>query len=110
MTDLYRSITAQLGEIKSIDEYAFEALVEEVDGFQRGLSADREVGISVNGTENIIHVRTIRHSGHMVVFEGTDTQGRDARLIQHYSQVHVQMTAVDKIGDEAKRIGFHRPE
>lgn len=90
-------------------QLAFQSLVKEVEGFERGLSSDREVGISVSGTENVIHIRAIRHSGQMIVFEGIDTQGRDACLIQHYTQVHVQMVAADKIGEEAKRIGFHRP-
>jgi hypothetical protein len=86
--------------------YAFEALSKEVATFQDSLSPDSEVGISVNGADNVIHVSAIRRSGQMVVFEGVDSHGRAARLIQHYSQVNVQMIAVDAVKAQAQRIGF----
>lgn len=92
--------------IKPIHEYAFDALSREVEKFQRTLSMDHELGISVFGADNVIHVSGIRHAGQMVVFEGRDNQGRVARLIQHYTQVNLQMIAVDKLNEQANRIGF----
>jgi hypothetical protein len=85
---------------------AFEALSKEVSSFQDHLLSTQEVGISVNGADNVIHVFAIRRSGQMVVFEGTDSHGRSARLIQHYTQVNVQMIAVDTVAEQARRIGF----
>lgn len=32
----------------------------------------------------------------MIVFTGTDSEDREARLIQHYTQINVQMIAVKK--------------
>jgi hypothetical protein len=35
-----------------------------------------------------------------------DEQDRQARIIQHYTQIRVQMVAVKKLGQQATRIGF----
>jgi hypothetical protein len=86
--------------------YAFEAMSKEVARFQNRLPADQEIGITVSGADNVIHVSAIRRSGQMVVFEGLDNQGRKAQLIQHYTQVNVQVIAVDALHETANRIGF----
>lgn len=86
--------------------YAFEHLQKEVSKFQDELPDDCEVGISVNGADNVIHVHEIRRTGQMFVFSGFDNFGRTARLIQHFTQVNVQMVAVDKLNETASRIGF----
>lgn len=96
----------RLPQIKAPHEYAFDALSREVSKFQGTLSPETEVGISVSGADNVIHVRAIRQSGQMVVFEGMDNQNRTARLIQHFTQVNLQMIAVAKLDEQAKRIGF----
>lgn len=93
--------------VKSVPEYAYEALARQVADFQDNLTPDQEVGISVSGSDSVVHVRSIRQAGQMVVFDGVDNQSRPARLIQHYTQVNVQMIAVDKLHERANRIGFH---
>ncbi|MGZ2411602.1 hypothetical protein ACUXST_000999 [Sphingomonas sp. F9_3S_D5_B_2] len=93
-------------QIKSIPESAFEDLVEEIRKFQDSLSKETELGVVANGGERTIHVESFRMAGQMVVFEGVDGEGRAARIIQHYTQVSVQMIAVNKLQSEAKRIGF----
>jgi hypothetical protein len=93
-------------EIKSIPEYAYDALVAEIRRFQERLSDAMEVGILANGAGLTIHVGGVRQSGHMVVFNGVDADGREARLIQHYTQIGVQMIAVAKLDSLARRIGF----
>lgn len=92
--------------IKSIPESAFEALVEEMRHFQNALADDRELGIVANGAGLTLHVEQLRYSGQMIVFDGVDSEGRVASLIQHYTQVNVQMVAVEKLKAEANRIGF----
>lgn len=96
----------KIPEIKSISEYAFDALVEEMSRFQSALADDVEVGIITNGAGQVIHVRQIRMRGQVVVFDGTDSDGRDARLIQHYTQVNVHMVAAKKLEAKPYRIGF----
>lgn len=98
--------TFRMPIVKSIPEVAWEALQREVAEFQSLLTSDQEVGVVVNGATSVIHVSTLRRSGQMVVFDGVDNAGRTARLIQHFSQVNVQMIAVDAIAEQARRIGF----
>jgi hypothetical protein len=93
-------------EIKSIPEQAFEDLIEEIRRFQETLSDETEVGIFANGAGLPLHVESVRMANLMVVFDGVDGEGRQARIIQHYTQVSVQMVAVNKLQDEPRRIGF----
>src|SRR5689334_5510372 len=99
--------TPRLPEIKSVPEYAFEALVREMKKFQEDLSDETEVGIVANGAGLTIHVESVRMAGQMLVFRGVDAEGHPAQLVQHYTQVNVQMVAVQKQEDEPRRIGFH---
>lgn len=85
---------------------AFTALKKEVTRFEKSLPGNQEIGISVNGADNVIHVSSIRASNQMVVFEGGDDLGRRAQLIQHFTQVNVQLVAVDALSETATRIGF----
>ncbi len=93
--------------MKSIPEYAFDSLVEEIQSFQDELSDEMEVGITAAGGGQTIYVTSLYQGDHMVVFKGTDEGGRNARLIQHYTQIAVQMVAVPKMQETARRIGFH---
>ncbi len=61
-----------LPQIKSVPEYAFDALAGQVTDFQGGLTPDQEVGISVSGSDSVVHVQTIRQAGQMIVFDGVD--------------------------------------
>lgn len=93
--------------LKSIPEFAYEALVEQIREFQDQLPEDRELGFIANGGGVLIHPSTVRLWGQMIVFEGVDESGRRARLIQHYTQANVIMLAVEAVEDQARRIGFH---
>lgn len=95
-----------LPHFKSIPENAFEDLVLVMRAFQNALSDDMEVGISANGGEMIIRVEAVDLSGQMAIFGGVDDHGRKAVLIQHYTQISVQMVAVAKSESQARRIGF----
>ncbi|MCD2324757.1 hypothetical protein LQ953_12100 [Sphingomonas sp. IC-56] len=96
----------EVPRLKSIPEHAFDALVLEIDRFQQRLTGEQEVGVVANGAGLIIHVGQLRFSGQMIVFDGVDGDGREARLIQHYTQANVQMIAVQKLADQPRRIGF----
>lgn len=92
--------------LKSVPERAFDAVQQQVSAFQHELSERMEIGVSINGARDIIHVKSIDLSGQMIVFDGIDNQGRRCRAIQHYTQVNIQMTAVDALNEQAHRIGF----
>lgn len=92
--------------MKSIPEYAYESLVEEIRAFQAELSDEYEVGITTGGGGPTIYVTSVQGGDLMIVLKGQDQEGRQAVLIQHYTQVSVQMVAMPKLADKARRIGF----
>lgn len=91
---------------KPIPEQAYEALIRQLRKFQKGLSEEMELGIVVGGAGGLIHVDSVRFGGHVIAFCGVDAEGREARLIQHYSQLNVLMVAVPKLALQPRRIGF----
>jgi len=42
----------------------------------------------------------------MITFDGVDGNENDSVLIQHFTQVNVQMVAIPKLQDEPRRVGF----
>jgi hypothetical protein len=93
-------------EVKSIPVKSFKSLVEELKRFQKGLSSEDEVGIFASGAGLPLHVEAIRNSGQMVIFSGVDSNARRACIIQHYTQVSIQIVALNKLQPVARRIGF----
>lgn len=96
----------QLPRMKSLPEFTYDSLVDEMAHFQNDLGPDEEFGIFPGGGQTIIHTTSVRLSGQLIVFKGTDANGNSARLVQHHSQIAVQMVAVPKLGDQPQRIGF----
>ncbi|MFL5239024.1 MAG: hypothetical protein ACJ8EL_15765 [Rhizomicrobium sp.] len=95
-----------VSEVKSIPARSFKSLVNELKRFQASLSSETEVGIFANGAGLALHVESVRTSGQMLIFDGVDSNARQARIIQHYTQVSVQVVAVNKLQPQARRIGF----
>ena len=93
-------------QVKSIPVKSFNSLVDEIKRFQEGLSSETEVGIFANGAGLPLHVESIRMSGQILIFDGVDSDSRHARIIQHYTQVSIQIVALNKLQPEARRIGF----
>lgn len=90
--------------IKSLPEQAFEVLNEEVKRFQDALSDEMETGITARGS--VIHIGRVSLNGQLLIFDGVDDNDNPARLIQHYSQIQIQITAVPKLAEKPRRIGF----
>ena len=93
-------------EMKSIPEIAYDSLMARISDFQRRLADDEELGVVAYAGASILHVESVSRDGHMISFDGSDDQDRYSRIIQHYSQVAVQLVAVPKLRKEARRIGF----
>jgi hypothetical protein len=96
-------------ELKSPGEYALEELFEQIKGFQDQLGPDMEIGINAAGGTRTIHVHDVQTDGILVVFSGVDNEDRQTRLIQHHTQINVQVVAVKKRDAHARRIGFDMP-
>lgn len=93
-------------EIKSPGEYALDDLIAEIRGIQDALPEDMEIGVHAAGGAKVIHVESLKTTGLLTVFTGVDEEGREARLIQHFTQINVQVTVVPKLDKVARRIGF----
>jgi hypothetical protein len=86
-------------------------LVKEIRDFEKGLSADEEIGglVASFGREVQIRIDDVSwHNPYFLIFDGrvTNTNQR-VRLVQHTSQLSVLFVALPKVQPgPAKRIGF----
>lgn len=96
----------EIPKLISLPEGAYDTLIDEMARFQNDLGPDHELGVFPGGSATVIHTASVRLSGQLIVFKGTDENGNPARLVQHYTQLAVQMVAVPKLGDQPQRIGF----
>lgn len=87
-------------------ELAYNALVERVSSIQTSLDDKQEIGVVANGAGLLIHVEKVERDGQLIVFSGEDPNGQRSWLVQHYTQLNVQIVAVPKTKPAARRIGF----
>lgn len=95
-------------------EWAYRRLCRLIHEFESKLTPDEEVGATVVGApgEGSFHVDDIGYWGpDLILFYGKNAHGRPVRLIQHYAQLDVLLTAVPRVTDpEPRRIGFQLVE
>ncbi|WP_186205904.1 DUF6173 family protein [Burkholderia gladioli] len=98
--------------LKSIGEYAFESLVEEVKAFEASLSAGEAVGalLASFGTAVTIQISQLSCKDQFICFDGTTPDGNHARLVQHYTQASMLLVKLTAPTVEPAPIGFiHSP-
>lgn len=96
-------------------EWAFVRLSRLIEDFEKGLDKDEEVGASVVGLPGEGATMRIDDVGFwgpdLIMFLGKNADGKPVRLIQHYSQISVALSAMRKPEDRpARRIGFQLGE
>ena len=95
-------------------EWAFVRLSKLIQEFEDNLDKDEEIGASVvglpgTGTMQIVDVGF--WGPDLIIFFGRNGDGKPVRLIQHYTQANVLLSAVKKPEErEARRIGFQLNE
>lgn len=95
-------------------EWAFVRLSKLIEEFEANLDKDEEIGARVvglpgDGTMQIVDVGF--WGPDLIMFFGRNADGKPVRLIQHYSQINVVLSAVKKPEErEARRIGFQLNE
>ncbi|WP_315718609.1 MULTISPECIES: DUF6173 family protein [unclassified Bradyrhizobium] len=90
-------------------EWMYERLVRRIADFEKTLSAEEEIGgrFVAAPKEGVFHIEDISYWGpDMLMFIGTDLNGRPIELMQHYTQMSVLLCAVPKVKEEPRRIGF----
>lgn len=92
---------------------AVERLGEEIASFEAGLSNEEEVGgviIGAPGNTTFHIIRFYKLNMDILVFEGVNEHGKPQRLVQHVTQLSILLTALPKINDAPRRVGFHAQE
>lgn len=87
----------------------FKYLIERVEGYQKGLDDDEEIGLKLAnfGIASEIHIRTISYQNpNLIEFTGVDSSNNEVTLIQHISQLNFLLVALKPVKKEAYRIGF----
>lgn len=102
--------------VPKIPDFAFnpakwmhERLVRSIVKFEEGLNEAQEIGARlVNFSEREpIHISDVGYWGpDLVIFYGTNADGRPVELLQHVTQVSVLLVALPKEHAEPRRIGF----
>jgi hypothetical protein len=88
-------------------ESILKSLLKQLKHFQSRLDGEMEIGIIANGVNSVLHVLSVDHDDwQLIIFDGIDSEGRKARLIQHFTQINLQIVAVAKLKEKATRIGF----
>lgn len=91
-------------------EWTFDRLCRMIEDFESRLSPEEEVGAAIVGApgEGAFHVDDIGFWGpDMIMFYGKNVHGRRVRLIQHYQQLSILLTALPREPERpARRIGF----
>ena len=95
-------------------EWAFVRLSKLIEEFEANLDKDEEIGARVvglpgDGTMQIVDVGF--WGPDLILFFGRNADGKPVRLIQHYTQINVLLSAIKKPEErEARRIGFQLSE
>lgn len=112
-TNYFKQITSTALNVERIRDYhmadwKYEKLEEQIKEFQDGLSEEYDVCIQLAsfGQSVIMAVDMIGYQNpDLLYFYGT-VNGKDAKLIQHQSQLNFLLLAVPKQGEKPRRIGF----
>lgn len=95
-------------------EWAFVRLSKMIEAFEAGIDKDEEVAASLVGVpgDGTMRIEDVGFWGpDLIMFFGKNGDGRPVRLIQHYGQINVMLSAAKKPEDRpARRIGFQLSE
>ncbi|RYD70976.1 MAG: hypothetical protein EOP84_25725 [Verrucomicrobiaceae bacterium] len=89
--------------------WMYDRLQKYIQEFEAGLSSDQEIGAQLVsfGRDIVFHITSMGYHGpDLVTFHGVGANGERLQLVQHISQVNVLFTALPKVGETARRIGF----
>lgn len=96
-------------------EWAFVRLSKMIQEFESNLDKDEEIGVRVVGLpgDGTMQILDVGFWGpDLIMFFGRNADGKPVRLIQHYTQINVVLSAMKKPEDqpEPNRIGFRLDE
>jgi hypothetical protein len=105
MTNRTFNMPMPLGHVS----WMYERLIRSIADFEEKLDQDTEIGarLVTFGNKEVIHIEDVGYWGpDLIIFHGTNSEGKPLQLLQHQSQVNVLLVAVPKEGPKPRRIGF----
>jgi hypothetical protein len=94
-------------------ELAVQRLGEAIASFEADLSNEEEVGgviIGAPGNTTFHIIKFYNLNKDILVFEGINEHGKPQQLVQHVTQLSILLTALPKLNETPRRIGFRFPE
>lgn len=95
-------------------EWAFVRLSKLIEEFEGQLDKDEEIGARIVGLpgDGTMQIEDVGFWGpDLILFLGKNADGKPVRLVQHYTQISVVLSALKKPEErEARRIGFQLSE
>lgn len=89
--------------------WMFKRLVKQIKAFEARLDHEEEIGgyLATGAGPDAFHIVTVGYSDpDLLIFEGLNQDGRPVQLVQHHSQLSLLLTALPKLKEEPRRIGF----
>ena len=87
----------------------YSHIVSNIVDFEKTLSPDEEIGgrlVSAPG-EGVFHINDVDICGpEILVFVGNNQHDKPVRILQHYSQLNLLLTALPKEKENSRRIGY----
>lgn len=96
-------------------EWAFVRLSRMIEEFEARIDKDEEVGVRLVGMpgEGLLQIEDVGFWGpDLIMFLGRNAEGKPVRLVQHYTQLNVMLSALpkEKPAEPPRRIGFQLRE
>ncbi|OBX19597.1 hypothetical protein A9995_07605 [Erythrobacter sp. QSSC1-22B] len=116
MNDTFARITAPEVQIpklhipKAPANWAYERIARQINDFEADLSEGEEIGLRLVATPDtsVMHIVDVGYWGpDMLIYYGENERGKPMQLLQHYTQMSILLTAVPKVEEKPRRIGFH---
>ena len=109
-SELLQSMMDEPVDQKSAAEWAYQRLIIYIQNFEKTLDNEHEVAMGFTGADaGIMRIEGMGYfDPDIVTFYGSDAQGTETQLVQHYSQLNVILRALPKVEQAAppNRIGF----
>ena len=90
-------------------ELMYQRIGQQIADFEAKLDPSEEIGarfVAAPG-EGVIHIESLGYWGSdLLIFNGTNADGRPVQVLQHVSQISITLTALPAKGPEPRRIGF----